>query len=205
MRLSGAASCRVKHVIPYCLSGISNTFNKQCYCTVGKVWTGSRCYSFRPSDWSSKVNIKTVLFIKGSLSTFSVLILVMFFLSTNFWIINKRISFCSNALVNLERLIADTFLRRSHVKPQRTDDYDCTLCLKLLYEPITTPCGHSFCRSCLFQTMDRGVIPVSSFFFFPSPFSNLYEDIISIASYTLFIVSITQFSFTQKSCIFIFR
>ncbi|KAH6797311.1 zinc finger RING family protein [Perilla frutescens var. hirtella] len=62
----------------------------------------------------------------------------------------------SNALVNLERLIVDTFLRRNHVKPQRTDDYDCTLCLKLLYEPITTPCGHSFCRSCLFQTMDRG-------------------------------------------------
>ncbi|KAG6386077.1 hypothetical protein SASPL_154963 [Salvia splendens] len=62
----------------------------------------------------------------------------------------------SNALSNLEKKIANTFLRRSHSNPQRTDDYDCTLCLKLLYEPITTPCGHSFCRSCLFQTMDRG-------------------------------------------------
>ncbi|KAL1541645.1 LON peptidase N-terminal domain and RING finger protein 1-like isoform X2 [Salvia divinorum] len=62
----------------------------------------------------------------------------------------------SNALSNLEKKIANNFLRRSHVNPQRTDDYDCTLCLKLLYEPITTPCGHSFCRSCLFQTMDRG-------------------------------------------------
>lgn len=166
MRLSCAASCHVMHFILYCLSGISNTFNKWCYCTVGKVWTCSRCYSFRPSDWSSKVNTKTVLFGKGSLSTFSVLIVVMFFLSINVWMINKSISCCSNALVNLERLITNTFLRRSHAKPQRTDDYDCTLCLKLLYEPITTPCGHSFCRSCLFQTMDRGVIPVSSFFFF---------------------------------------
>ncbi|XP_042045528.1 LON peptidase N-terminal domain and RING finger protein 1-like, partial [Salvia splendens] len=62
----------------------------------------------------------------------------------------------SNALANLEKKITNTFVRRSHVNPQRTDDYDCTLCLKLLYEPITTPCGHSFCRSCLFQTMDRG-------------------------------------------------
>ncbi|KAG6404003.1 hypothetical protein SASPL_136237 [Salvia splendens] len=62
----------------------------------------------------------------------------------------------SNALSNLEKKIANNFSRRSHVNPQRTDDYDCTLCLKLLYEPITTPCGHSFCRSCLFQTMDRG-------------------------------------------------
>lgn len=44
---------------------------------------------------------------------------------------------------------------KSRGKPERTDDFDCTLCLKLLYEPITTPCGHSFCRSCLFQSMDR--------------------------------------------------
>ncbi|KAI3454705.1 hypothetical protein Pfo_011368 [Paulownia fortunei] len=62
----------------------------------------------------------------------------------------------SNPLLNLERSTTNIFMRRSHVKPQRTDDYDCTLCLKLLYEPITTPCGHSFCRSCLFQSMDRG-------------------------------------------------
>ncbi|KAL1566343.1 LON peptidase N-terminal domain and RING finger protein 1 isoform X3 [Salvia divinorum] len=62
----------------------------------------------------------------------------------------------SNALSNLEKKIDNTSLRRSHSNPERTDDYDCTLCLKLLYEPITTPCGHSFCRSCLFQTMDRG-------------------------------------------------
>ncbi|KAE9467237.1 hypothetical protein C3L33_00866, partial [Rhododendron williamsianum] len=54
----------------------------------------------------------------------------------------------------LERTIASTIGRRS--QPERTDDFDCTLCLKLLYEPITTPCGHSFCRSCLFQSMDRG-------------------------------------------------
>lgn len=59
-------------------------------------------------------------------------------------------------LLNLERSTANTFPRRSHENPQRTDDYDCTVCLKLLYEPVTTPCGHSFCRSCLFQTMDRG-------------------------------------------------
>lgn len=82
----------------------------------------------------------------------------LFFIVLNFWIITGIVSFCSNALLNLEKSISNTFSRRSHVKPQRTDDYDCTLCLKLLYEPITTPCGHSFCRSCLFQTMDRGVM-----------------------------------------------
>nr|XP_010936520.1 LON peptidase N-terminal domain and RING finger protein 1 [Elaeis guineensis]XP_029123690.1 LON peptidase N-terminal domain and RING finger protein 1 [Elaeis guineensis] len=41
-------------------------------------------------------------------------------------------------------------------KPQLTDDFECTLCLKLFYEPVTTPCGHSFCRFCLHQSMDHG-------------------------------------------------
>ncbi|GAB4845435.1 hypothetical protein Ancab_038842 [Ancistrocladus abbreviatus] len=45
--------------------------------------------------------------------------------------------------------------QRTSRQPERTDDFDCKLCLNLLYEPITTPCGHSFCRSCLFQSMDR--------------------------------------------------
>lgn len=67
---------------------------------------------------------------------------------------------CSNrlraSLQNLERTSTSLIGRRSHGKPERTDDFDCTVCLKLLYKPITTSCGHSFCRSCLFQSMDRG-------------------------------------------------
>eukprot|EP00249_Psilotum_nudum_P019303 c27187_g1_i1 orf=247-1761(+) len=46
--------------------------------------------------------------------------------------------------------------KRKQVKVQRTDDFECTLCLKLLYNPVTTPCGHSFCRQCLLQAMDHG-------------------------------------------------
>ncbi|XVF54346.1 hypothetical protein PTKIN_Ptkin05aG0174200 [Pterospermum kingtungense] len=60
------------------------------------------------------------------------------------------------SLQSLERMPSGLRRTRGHERPERTDDFDCTLCLKLLYEPITTPCGHSFCRSCLFQTMDRG-------------------------------------------------
>lgn len=58
-------------------------------------------------------------------------------------------------LLILEKTCAGLVRGRSREKPERSDDFDCTLCLKLLYEPITTPCGHSFCRSCLFQSMDR--------------------------------------------------
>eukprot|EP00246_Nothoceros_aenigmaticus_P014658 TRINITY_DN573_c0_g1_i11.p1 TRINITY_DN573_c0_g1~~TRINITY_DN573_c0_g1_i11.p1 ORF type:complete len:160 (-),score=16.95 TRINITY_DN573_c0_g1_i11:452-931(-) len=41
-------------------------------------------------------------------------------------------------------------------KVHRSDDFDCILCLKLLFNPVTTPCGHSFCRPCLMQAMDHG-------------------------------------------------
>ena len=34
-------------------------------------------------------------------------------------------------------------------------EFECVLCSKLLYEPVTTPCGHSFCRSCLVRAIDR--------------------------------------------------
>lgn len=61
----------------------------------------------------------------------------------------------STPLQNLAMRTASTIGRRSHGITSRSDDFDCTLCLKLLYEPLTTPCGHSFCRSCLFQAMDR--------------------------------------------------
>lgn len=46
--------------------------------------------------------------------------------------------------------------RIKRAKVQRSDDFDCTLCLKLLYDPVTTPCGHTFCRACLLQSMDHG-------------------------------------------------
>lgn len=36
------------------------------------------------------------------------------------------------------------------------DDYNCPLCCKLLYEPVTTPCGHTFCRGCLMRVLDHG-------------------------------------------------
>lgn len=45
---------------------------------------------------------------------------------------------------------------KKRAKIQCTDEFDCVLCLKLLYNPVTTPCGHSFCRACLLQAMDHG-------------------------------------------------
>ena len=34
-------------------------------------------------------------------------------------------------------------------------DLECTLCYRLLHEPITTQCGHTYCRSCLERSLDH--------------------------------------------------
>lgn len=36
-----------------------------------------------------------------------------------------------------------------------SEELECVLCLKLFYEPVTTPCGHTFCRTCLFRALDH--------------------------------------------------
>ncbi|XP_013421842.1 LON peptidase N-terminal domain and RING finger protein 3 [Lingula anatina] len=43
------------------------------------------------------------------------------------------------------------------VNPQVVDkdDFECSLCFRLLYEPVTTPCGHVFCRGCLDRCLDH--------------------------------------------------
>jgi Lon protease-like protein len=41
------------------------------------------------------------------------------------------------------------------IKQQALQDAECTLCLKLLYEPVTTPCGHTFCSPCLARSYDH--------------------------------------------------
>ncbi|CAL4060991.1 unnamed protein product, partial [Meganyctiphanes norvegica] len=35
------------------------------------------------------------------------------------------------------------------------DDVECALCFRYLYQPVTTPCGHSFCRNCLDRCLDH--------------------------------------------------
>ncbi|XP_043546274.1 LON peptidase N-terminal domain and ring finger 1, like [Chiloscyllium plagiosum] len=34
-------------------------------------------------------------------------------------------------------------------------DFECSLCMRLFLEPITTPCGHTFCKCCLERSLDH--------------------------------------------------
>lgn len=33
-------------------------------------------------------------------------------------------------------------------------DFDCVLCSRTLWRPVTTPCGHTYCRVCLDRCLD---------------------------------------------------
>lgn len=64
-------------------------------------------------------------------------------------------------LLNPEQLLSDL-----------TDSLECQLCYLLFYEPITTPCGHTFCRTCFGRSLDhsnkcplcRATMPSFAFF-----------------------------------------
>jgi hypothetical protein len=34
-------------------------------------------------------------------------------------------------------------------------DIECSLCYRILYNPVTTPCGHTYCSSCLDRSLDH--------------------------------------------------
>ncbi|XP_072001634.1 LON peptidase N-terminal domain and RING finger protein 1-like isoform X1 [Engystomops pustulosus] len=34
-------------------------------------------------------------------------------------------------------------------------DVECSLCIRMFLEPVTTPCGHTFCKECLERCMDH--------------------------------------------------
>ncbi|PWN18634.1 hypothetical protein BCV69DRAFT_68918 [Microstroma glucosiphilum] len=59
-----------------------------------------------------------------------------------------------------------------HLQSDLVDTLECQLCYFLLYEPTTTPCGHTFCRGCFARSLDhsnkcplcRTTMPSFSFF-----------------------------------------
>uniref|UniRef100_A0A8C4UVZ3 LON peptidase N-terminal domain and RING finger protein 1 n=1 Tax=Falco tinnunculus TaxID=100819 RepID=A0A8C4UVZ3_FALTI len=34
-------------------------------------------------------------------------------------------------------------------------DFECSLCIRMFFEPVTTPCGHTFCKECLERCLDH--------------------------------------------------
>ncbi|KAF7249536.1 LON peptidase N-terminal domain and RING finger protein 1, partial [Varanus komodoensis] len=36
-----------------------------------------------------------------------------------------------------------------------TSDLECSLCIRMFFEPVTTPCGHTFCKECVERCLDH--------------------------------------------------
>ncbi|XP_030001057.1 LON peptidase N-terminal domain and RING finger protein 1 [Sphaeramia orbicularis] len=34
-------------------------------------------------------------------------------------------------------------------------DFECPLCIRLFFDPVTTPCGHTFCKNCIERSLDH--------------------------------------------------
>lgn len=64
-------------------------------------------------------------------------------------ILDNRIrSLVSSLWVQEPRRVSD----RVSVDPQ---DLECSLCFRILWQPVTTGCGHTYCRSCLDRSLDH--------------------------------------------------
>ncbi|XP_038269212.1 LON peptidase N-terminal domain and RING finger protein 1-like isoform X3 [Dermochelys coriacea] len=55
----------------------------------------------------------------------------------------------------------ETAAKSSHrLEPELRDllsvsDLECSLCIRMFFEPVTTPCGHTFCKECLERCLDH--------------------------------------------------
>lgn len=67
---------------------------------------------------------------------------------------DRRRSFASTSDLSTGTLPSVTGSNLADTLPPWADDLECAICGKLLYEPVTTSCGHTFCRSCLTRALD---------------------------------------------------
>uniref|UniRef100_A0A7N4NI58 LON peptidase N-terminal domain and ring finger 2 n=1 Tax=Sarcophilus harrisii TaxID=9305 RepID=A0A7N4NI58_SARHA len=55
----------------------------------------------------------------------------------------------------LPQIVPNTKVGESPVILVDASDFECSLCMRLFYEPVTTPCGHTFCLKCLERCLDH--------------------------------------------------
>ncbi len=56
-----------------------------------------------------------------------------------------------------EKKISFFFSRNIELGLVEPTDFECPLCFRLLWQPITTPCGHTFCKMCLDRVLDHNI------------------------------------------------
>lgn len=69
--------------------------------------------------------------------------------------VQKFVSRCLMEISDLKK--SSNAFESYSIDPKLVDksDFECTLCYRLFWEPVTTPCGHVFCRTCLDRCLDH--------------------------------------------------
>uniref|UniRef100_A0A3B4AM62 Uncharacterized protein n=1 Tax=Periophthalmus magnuspinnatus TaxID=409849 RepID=A0A3B4AM62_9GOBI len=61
-----------------------------------------------------------------------------------------------NCDANIYHLPVEAMSSGVALDPLPPDHFLCSICTNVFTDPVTTPCGHSFCKSCLRRRWDRG-------------------------------------------------
>lgn len=67
---------------------------------------------------------------------------------------NKSGDAAANAYSDNAASMSTSAIDASHTREAIcVNDVECSLCLRILYNPVTTTCGHSYCKTCLYEAI----------------------------------------------------
>ncbi|XP_075446584.1 LON peptidase N-terminal domain and RING finger protein 2 isoform X1 [Ascaphus truei] len=67
----------------------------------------------------------------------------------------KATKLSSDGESTCDQSVTDSTVREIPVLLVDASDFECSLCMRLFYEPLATPCGHTFCLKCLERCLDH--------------------------------------------------
>lgn len=70
---------------------------------------------------------------------------------------------------------SDTASVPATLLPDVLSELDCQICYSALFDPLTTPCGHTFCRTCLLRSIDHSSACPTCRAPMPPPFANTFH------------------------------
>uniref|UniRef100_H3BYT0 LON peptidase N-terminal domain and ring finger 1 n=1 Tax=Tetraodon nigroviridis TaxID=99883 RepID=H3BYT0_TETNG len=71
------------------------------------------------------------------------------------WLINCLFLISGVAKSSIQHLGKEKTCKKVSKDLLDPNDFECALCMRLFYEPVSTPCGHTFCKNCLERCMDH--------------------------------------------------
>ncbi|KAF4091463.1 hypothetical protein AMELA_G00037200 [Ameiurus melas] len=72
----------------------------------------------------------------------------------------QPVSFLSTAQESEEVMVKKEDIQMRvdwQTSPLTVSDFECPLCIRLFYDPVTTPCGHTFCKNCIERSLDHNL------------------------------------------------